>query len=158
MLLFLGCRLSTCVISVILIYTFLNSDCMSLFPVAQECSCFVACMSLIHFQILTLSLSTMLFVRKYVFLSLFEQVTYFRYSGQVNFIFCYLRISGVINFPISEGMLSFILPLITQYSSSKCIGRYRAIQVLVAHFFAKCQFLYVYLSALFPLVHHFHSL
>ena len=41
------------------------------------------------------------------------------------------------NFPLLEGMVSFLLLLLTQYSFSKYIERYRAIQILMSQFVCK---------------------
>ena len=72
---------------------------MFLFPVAHECSHFVACMSLDHFQILALSHFNNPFVREYVFLYIILSGHLFHiYSGQVNLIFDHTRVLGVIIF------------------------------------------------------------
>ena len=108
---------------------------MFLFPVTEACLCFVACMSLIHFHI-PAPLLTSLFIRKYVFLHIIWPAQLFQiHSGQVNSIFYDVRIFGVIKLSHFRGYAFFFLLLpLTQYSSSKCIDRYRAILILMSLF------------------------
>ena len=60
-----GCPFT--LMSITLKHASLNSDCMFFFSVTKACSCFVACMVLIHLHIPT-PLLTIFFLRKYVFL------------------------------------------------------------------------------------------
>ena len=123
--------------SITLIYAYLNSDCMFLFPVTEACSCFVACMSLIHFHI-PAPLLTIAFVRKYVFLHIIWLDHLLQiHSGQVNSIFYDVRILGVIKLSHFQRVCFFLLSSCTLYSSSKYIDRYRAILILMSLFLCK---------------------
>ena len=96
---------------------------------------------------------------KYVF-ALCDLITYFRCIVGKSTPFSIINLWCDKILPFLEGMLSFLLSLYTQYSLSKYIERYRAIQILMSLFLCKVSsFVCVFicsisscLSYLFPLV------
>ena len=71
---------------------------MFLFPVTQECSCFVACMSWIHSRLLHFPNSTIVFVRLYVFLCIMWPYDLYWASQQHFLSSCNTYVIHMINF------------------------------------------------------------
>ena len=77
------------------------------FPVAEQYSYFVACMSLIFFLIPTLS--PFLFLESMYFFIIWPDHLFPIYSGQVNFVFYHIRTFGLKNLSIIRGYAFFLV-------------------------------------------------